>query len=344
MSFERAKNEKRKTPKAPTREDAGSRRAPRGALEGLAVSDVTTRLDELERRDANRSARAAENARARERRATRRRRRARARAEAASASLGSTRRDASLASVSEKLNSVARNVDDRLATMKLAVETELVAVMRTFETRLEAVETRVTHESALQKRVSRLEARLEEHMTSRVGAPPRSRARATRATRWSASASRGRFDVREPTFRISRRRSRRSRESTNTKARRRIPRDAPGASAGNRARRGAPDGARGVEHGAASLGGDGEREPAAVPRAAGRARGRGRRGTRRVRDALNASEGSTPARGVPVDRDTRGSLLPASTRREEATGSVGCLNHRGTPFRTRRRPDAGNER
>ena len=147
------------------------------------VSDVTTRLDDLERRDANMSA--SENARSlRETRDAEAKESAARDAEAAAtARFDAT--EASLASVSEKLASVARNVDDRLATIRLAVETELVAVMRTFETRLEAVETRVLHESggelrACLERVSRLEARLAETTTLAESALRRADARDTR--------------------------------------------------------------------------------------------------------------------------------------------------------------------
>ena len=147
------------------------------------VSDVTTRLEDLERRDANRSA--SENARAlRETRDAEAKESAARDAEAA-ATARFDETDASLASVSEKLASVARNVDDRIATIRLAVETELVTVMRTFETRLEAVETRVLHESggelrACLERVSRLEARLAETTTLAESALRRADARDAR--------------------------------------------------------------------------------------------------------------------------------------------------------------------
>ena len=48
--------------------------------------------------------------------------------------------DASSRATAETLKTVARNTDDRLATMKLAVETELVAAMKDFEARLEVAE------------------------------------------------------------------------------------------------------------------------------------------------------------------------------------------------------------
>jgi ribosomal protein L18E len=148
------------------------------------VSDVTTRLEDLERRDANRSA--SENARAlRETRDAEAKESAARDAEAA-ATARFDETDASLASVSEKLASVARNVDDRIATIRLAVETELVTVMRTFETRLEAVETRVLHENSglqlqkLAERASRLEARTAETMTLAESALRRADARDAR--------------------------------------------------------------------------------------------------------------------------------------------------------------------
>ena len=142
------------------------------------VSDVTTRLEDLERRDANRSA--SENARAlRETRDAEAKESATRDAEAA-ATARFDETDASLASVSEKLKSVARNVDDRIATIKVAVETELVAVMRTFETRLELVETRVLHENSGESRISNLEARLAETMTLAESALRRADARDTR--------------------------------------------------------------------------------------------------------------------------------------------------------------------
>jgi ribosomal protein L18E len=148
-------------------------------------SDVTTRLEDLERRDANRSA--SENARAlRETRDAEAKESAARDAEAA-ATARFDETDASLASVSEKLASVARNVDDRIATIRLAVETELVTVMRTFETRLEAVETRVLHENSgegelqkLAERASRLEARTAETMTLAESALRRADARDAR--------------------------------------------------------------------------------------------------------------------------------------------------------------------
>ena len=70
--------------------------------------------------------------------------------------------DASSRATAETLKTVARNTDDRLATMKLAVETELVAVMKDFEARLEAAEgeTRKANDAGDQKRWSFLEARL----------------------------------------------------------------------------------------------------------------------------------------------------------------------------------------
>ena len=147
------------------------------------VSDVTTRLEDLERQDANRSA--SENARAlRETRDAEAKESAARDAEAA-ATARFDETDASLASVSEKLASVARNVDDRIATIRLVVETELVAVMRTFETRLEAVETRVLRENGgelqkLAERASRLEARTAETTTLAESALRRADARDTR--------------------------------------------------------------------------------------------------------------------------------------------------------------------
>ena len=75
--------------------------------------------------------------------------------------------DASSRATAETLKTVARNTDDRLATMKLAVETELVAVMKDFEARLEAAEgeTRKANDAGEQKRWSFLEARLAETTT-----------------------------------------------------------------------------------------------------------------------------------------------------------------------------------
>ena len=75
--------------------------------------------------------------------------------------------DASSRATAETLKTVARNTDDRLATMKLAVETELVAVMKDFEARLEAAEgeTRKANDAGDQKRWSLLEARLAETTT-----------------------------------------------------------------------------------------------------------------------------------------------------------------------------------
>ena len=75
--------------------------------------------------------------------------------------------DASSRATAETLKTVARNTDDRLATMKLAVETELVAVMKDFEARLEAAEgeTRKANDAGDQKRWSVLEARLAETTT-----------------------------------------------------------------------------------------------------------------------------------------------------------------------------------
>jgi hypothetical protein len=75
--------------------------------------------------------------------------------------------DASSRATAETLKTVARNTDDRLATMKLAVETELVAVMKDFEARLEAAEgeTRKANDAGDQKRWSFLEARLAETTT-----------------------------------------------------------------------------------------------------------------------------------------------------------------------------------
>jgi glycine cleavage system H lipoate-binding protein len=75
--------------------------------------------------------------------------------------------DASSRATAETLKTVARNTDDRLATMKLAVETELVAVMKDFEARLEAAEgeTRKANDAGEQKRWSLLEARLAETTT-----------------------------------------------------------------------------------------------------------------------------------------------------------------------------------
>ena len=89
----------------------------------------------------------------------------------ASASARSDATEASLRSVAEKLASVARGVDDRLGAMRLAVETELVAAMRAFEKRLDAIEARLEPEDgdgggvASGRRVSLLEARLAEAMT-----------------------------------------------------------------------------------------------------------------------------------------------------------------------------------
>ena len=169
---QKTKNEKTK--------NAAAERAKSSEFE-KRVSDVTTRLEDLERRDANRSA--SENARAlRETRDAEAKESAARDAEAA-AKARFDETDASLASVSEKLKSVARNVDDRIATIRLACETELVAVMRTFETRLEAVETRVLHENSYTEtaeRVSRLEARLAETMTLAESALRRADARDTR--------------------------------------------------------------------------------------------------------------------------------------------------------------------
>ena len=75
--------------------------------------------------------------------------------------------DASSRATAETLKTVARNTDDRLATMKLAVETELVAVMKDFEARLEAAEgeTRKANDAGEQKRFAFLEARLAETTT-----------------------------------------------------------------------------------------------------------------------------------------------------------------------------------
>ena len=77
--------------------------------------------------------------------------------------------DASSRATAETLKTVARNTDDRLATMKLAVETELVAVMKDHEARLEAAEaeTRKANkkDAGEGKRWSLLEARLAETMT-----------------------------------------------------------------------------------------------------------------------------------------------------------------------------------
>jgi hypothetical protein len=75
--------------------------------------------------------------------------------------------DASSRATAETLKTVARNTDDRLATMKLAVETELVAVMKDFEARLEAAEgeTREANDAGERKRWSFLEARLAETTT-----------------------------------------------------------------------------------------------------------------------------------------------------------------------------------
>ena len=75
--------------------------------------------------------------------------------------------DASSRATAETLKTVARNTDDRLATMKLAVETELVAVMKDFEARLEAAEaeTRKANDAGEGKRWSLLEARLAETTT-----------------------------------------------------------------------------------------------------------------------------------------------------------------------------------
>ena len=166
---QKTKNEKTK--------NAAAERAKSSEFE-KRVSDVTTRLEDLERRDANRSA--SENARAlRETRDAEAKESAARDAEAA-AKARFDETDASLASVSEKLKSVARNVDDRIATIKVAVETELVAVMRTFETRLEAVETRVLHENSGESRISNLEARLAETMTLAESALRRADARDTR--------------------------------------------------------------------------------------------------------------------------------------------------------------------
>jgi len=169
---QKTKNEKTK--------NAAAERAKSSEFE-KRVSDVTTRLEDLERRDANRSA--SENARAlRETRDAEAKESAARDAEAA-AKARFDETDASLASVSAKLASVARNVDDRIATIRLACETELVAVMRTFETRLELVETRVLHENSYTEtaeRVSRLEARLAETMTLAESALRRADARDTR--------------------------------------------------------------------------------------------------------------------------------------------------------------------
>ena len=75
--------------------------------------------------------------------------------------------DASSRATAETLKTVARNTDDRLATMKLAVETELVAVMKDHEARLEAAEaeTRKANDAGEGKRWSLLEARLAETTT-----------------------------------------------------------------------------------------------------------------------------------------------------------------------------------
>ena len=75
--------------------------------------------------------------------------------------------DASSRATAETLKTVARNTDDRLATMKLAVETELVAVMKDFEARLLAAEgeTRKANDAGDQKRWSVIEARLAETTT-----------------------------------------------------------------------------------------------------------------------------------------------------------------------------------
>ena len=75
--------------------------------------------------------------------------------------------DASSRATAETLKTVARNTDDRLATMKLAVETELVAAMKDFEARLEAAEgeTRKANDAGERKRWSFLEARLAETTT-----------------------------------------------------------------------------------------------------------------------------------------------------------------------------------
>ena len=75
--------------------------------------------------------------------------------------------DASSRATAETLKTVARNTDDRLATMKLAVETELVAAMKDFEARLEVAEgeTREANDAGERKRWSFLEARLAETTT-----------------------------------------------------------------------------------------------------------------------------------------------------------------------------------
>ena len=176
---QKTKNEKTKNAAAErAKSSEADARAKSSAAFEKRVSDVTTRLEDLERRDANRSA--SENARAlRETRDAEAKESATRDAEAA-ATARFDETDASLASVSAKLASVARNVDDRIATIKVAVETELVAVMRTFETRLELVETRVLHENSGESRISNLEARLAETMTVAESALRRADARDTR--------------------------------------------------------------------------------------------------------------------------------------------------------------------
>ena len=220
-----------------------------------------------------------------------------------------------MASVSEKLNSVARNVDDRLATMKLAVETELVAVMRTFETRLEAVETRVTHENALQKRVSRLEARLAETMTLAESALRRADARDARDAmereRVASDVSTFASDVSNLTKAVEAIAC----ESKNTKA---LAEDSARhatrtPSAGNRARR-----ARQTERAvwrtvmllsAETASANRRRSPGST--------GSGTRlgfGGTSAGASLNGAEGSTPRiRGVPVAGTPAGPSSPASS-------------------------------
>ena len=297
------KLQRAKTPEADARREAAFEKR---------VSDVTTRLDELERRDANRSA--SENARAlRETRDAEAKESAARDAEAAStARFDET--DASLASVSEKLNSVARNVDDRLATMKLAVETELVAVMRTFETRLEAVETRVTHENALQKRVSRLEARLAETMTLAESALRRADARDARDAmereRVASDVSTFASDVSNLTKAVEAI----ARESTNTKA---LAEDSA-RRASERARETALAEARQTERAvwdtvmllsAETASANRRRSPGST--------GSGTRlgfGGTSSGASLNGAEGSTPRiRGVPVAGTPAGPSSPASS-------------------------------